>query len=185
MIEIERKALLIKECFNNIKLELGSCKTFVQTNHYFDTKHDDFKNNDLALRIRVKDDSCKYTIKHKQYDGKNHYYIEVSDYLSREEVEETLNSGVIKSRKIVDYLEKLNISFDSVINIVSMTTYRNVYKFDEYTLFLDHTVMPNHEDYELEIEASSHQLCDKYFKYYANKYSLIENTKTKLARALT
>ncbi len=181
-VEIEKKAMLSKSDFDKLK-DLYDYKSITQTNYYFDDKSCNLHKNRIALRVREKQSSIKFTLKDKRSQKSNHHCIEVSSYISKEMLNEFLKTGIINSCDISDYLYDVN--YEKLELITKFETKRLVKEFDDYKLFLDHTVFDNKEDYELEIESHSLEICTKVFEEYCSKYDLVETTNTKLYRALS
>lgn len=181
-IEIERKALLTKEIYDKFCNGVES-KKFTQENFYFDCNNI-LKDNEVALRIRVKNDSYKFTIKDKKYDDGNHYYIEVDQRIDKQIFNLFLETGILPDGEIKNYFNENSLLVEKFSLLTKITTHRIVKEFDDYTLFLDHNEFDSFSDYELEIEAINFEVCNNVFTTICGDYNLEENTATKLYRAL-
>ncbi len=180
-IEIEKKALIDKALYNQLK-SLFATDSFSQVNYYFDDEMQTLKTNHIALRVREKQDVIKFTIKDKRSQSSVNHCIEVSDVISKDDLHEVIKHGVINSTVINDYLS--DVDFSKLTLRAKFTTNRIVKHFDDYKIFLDHTIFNNHEDYELEVEATSLEKCEEVFAELCSKYNLQESLETKLFRAL-
>ncbi len=180
-IEIEKKSLISKELYDQLK-SLFDAESFSQVNYYFDDDNHTLKTNNIALRVREKKDVIKFTIKDKRAQSSVNHCIEVSDLIYKEDLNEIINNGVINSTLINGYLS--DVGFSKLKLIAKFTTHRIVKRFDDYKIFLDHTIFNNHEDYELEVEASNITKCSEVFAELCSKYDLQESLETKLFRAI-
>lgn len=183
-VEIEFKSLLTKEMFDSICKDHEFAESFTQTNHYFDTESEILKNNNMALRIREKSNCTKLTIKHK-IESDPDYYVEITDFIGVCEKNDILHNRKVVSKVILDYLEENNVELVKLTKYNMFITNRNICHFEDHILFLDETTYHNGtKDYELEVEALTHDLCEKYFNEYSNKYNLTKNTLHKIERAI-
>ncbi len=177
--EIEIKSMLDKSTYEELLKQLER-NEFSQINHYFDSEDFSLKSQNMALRVREKDGNYKLTLKVKKDAILTH---EISDVLDREQFCELLNNRYVNTENVANYLQDCNLGSLKLVNIISFETIRNVVEFKDYKLFLDHTIYDNSEDFELEIEAKSVEVCKQTFAFYAKKYNLTRNYVTKIARA--
>lgn len=184
-IEIEFKALVSKELFDIILSENKVSEQYSHINHYFDTEDEVLNSYNMALRIREKDHCNQITIKHKVEEKDKYYYIEVSDFLGKCELDRVLEENIIESEVILDYLMDHNINLSKVTNYNVFTTNRTVCKYDDHILFLDENIYANgNVDYELEVESLTYEECERSFNYYLRKYNLERNFMHKIERAI-
>lgn len=183
-LEIEYKALMTKELFEEVHSNSDIAEQFSQVNHYFDTKDEVLKNNNMAIRIRKKENSIKLTLKHK-IQGDNSSYTEVTDFINESEMKSIIDDRVIKSDIINGYLEENSIKLTELVNYNIFTTNRSICYNEDHVLFLDETTYANGTtDYELEIEAKTIELCEDSFNRYLNKYNLKRSMVHKIERAI-
>lgn len=183
-IEIEFKALLNKNTYEELLKSISDAVTFKQVNHYFDTEDEILRRNKMALRVRVKDTCIKMTVK-SLIDEEKALYNEISDFLGNCEVKRVLNNKVIESDIIIEYLKEQGIHATQFPKSNVFTTHRTVCQFDDHTLFLDETIYENGiTDYELEIESENYEDCKKSFHNYAQKYDLEHSMTHKIERAI-
>lgn len=178
-IEIEFKNVLTRKQYENLRSSFD-VDTFSHISYYFDFNNI-LKEHQIALRVRVKDNSYRLTIKH-QFD--KHIY-ELKDDISFEEFE-SLKNGYLVNDLLNKYLISQNIIIDKYELIAVFTTNRSIFYIDDYKIFLDETIFSNNEvDYELEIECCSYDDGLKFFELFLKKYNInkIQSNK-KIARAL-
>lgn len=185
-IEIEFKAILSETLFNKIKNDINTFKEISYTSHYFDSKDDVLKKNNMALRIRKSNESNKMTIKHKIIENDNKYYfIEISDFLGMCETTKFIDGNIIVSKDIKDYFDRHEIDTSDFSKHNVFNTNRYIYDAGNYILFLDENFYENGVvDYELEIECITFEECEEIFNYYQKKYNLTRNHKHKIERAI-
>lgn len=183
-IEIEFKALLTKDVYEEILSNACDVEKFKQVNHYFETENDTLKNNKMALRVRVKDSCNKITVKCLM-DSDKVLYNEVSDFLGLCETRNMIENRTIESKIIIDYLNENGIEDVHFPKYNVFTTNRAVCHYDNHVLFLDETIYENGEvDYELEIESENYEDCKNSFFNYAQKYNLENSNVHKIERAI-
>lgn len=139
-IEREFKSEISKDEYSKLleKYQLAD-KTFVQTNYYFDTLDDYFKDNDKTLRIRKKVDSIKLTLKEKIADGSS----EKSIIIDNNTLNEYINNGFIASM----------FGFELKVNLIGkLQTTRAKFSYLNGVVFLDKNDYYQKEDYEIEFE---------------------------------
>lgn len=182
--EIEYKALLSKELYEEILNKSDISEQFSQTNHYFDTKDEILKNNNMALRIRKKENSIKLTVKHK-IQGINASYTEVTDFLDDSRMKNIIDNRVIESSVVLGYLAQNNVELTELVNYNVFTTNRAICYNTDHVLFLDETTYANGvNDYELEVEAKTVKLCESSFSKYLAQYGLKRSEVHKIERAI-
>ncbi len=182
--EIEYKALLSKELYDEILSKSDVSEQFSQTNHYLDTKDEILKNNNMALRIRKKENSIKLTLKHK-IQGSNASYTEITDFLDDSQMKDIIDNRVIESNVILGYLNQNNVELTELVNYNVFTTNRVICYNADHVLFLDETTYANGvTDYELEIEAKTIELCESSFNKYLEQYGLKRSKVHKIERAI-
>lgn len=184
-IEIEFKALLTKELYDKILSEVSEYEQSSHVNHYFDTEDELLKENNMALRIRIKDHCNQLTIKRRVEDENSEYYEEISDFLGACETRRLIEEKQLESEVLIEYLNENNVEETKFSNYNVFTTNRIFCKLDGHTLFLDETTFANGVvDYELEVEAKSYEECENHFDFYKNKYNLERSFKHKIERAV-
>lgn len=184
-IEIEFKALLTDDLYEKLINDHTANEELTYVSHYFDTEDDVLKNNNMALRIRVKENCNKLTLKHQIKEDEDAYYVEVSDFLGICETRDAIDKKIIVSSVLQEYLNDFDISLDTLSKYNSFTTKRIICNFDDHILFLDKTSYANGAvDYELEIESLTYDECKMNFDLYSNKYNLERNFIHKIERAI-
>ena len=144
IIMIENEFKLMLDCGQYEKLlTVYKFKTFVQTNHYYDT--DDLSMSAKSVTIRVRDLDDKHFLQMKLPTGKSYSRIELSTEIP--DVPEN-----IPSEKLSSLLNSSAFDFPDVKLLGALKTTRNVYKFDGGEVDLDKSEYFGKIDYEAEIE---------------------------------
>ena len=154
-IERELKTLLSKAEYEKLYtyFNLQNQPKIIQSNYYYDTADEIFKQNNSALRLRVFDNgSSEWTIKERVSELES---IELTQF-NREkviDVPQALNEDIIYSADIQEFIASRNIVWTDIKRTMSLITER--YNIDvPYGLYaLDYTQYPQAEDYELELES--------------------------------
>lgn len=145
-IEIEFKSMINNEEYDRL-INMFDLKDniFHQVNYYFDS--DDFylRNNKMALRIRNKGNSFKFTMKTPFEGGIR----EDSILLSRDEALYYIDNGL--------NLKEL-YGIDVFVNVKAcLETYRAITPYKDGKLFLDKAIYANKVDYEIEYEVDERE----------------------------
>ncbi|MFC4320630.1 CYTH domain-containing protein [Litchfieldia salsa] len=149
-LEIEYKNILTSQEFNHIKnfFNIQNSHFIEQENHYFDTKDFTLKNNQSALRIRVKADRHTLTLKQPQPVG----LLETHEPLTTKQVSSLLSGESKIEGKIYSILQEMGINPELLQYFGSLKTSRAEIPYKNGVLVLDHSFYLNVEDYELEYE---------------------------------
>lgn len=158
----------------------------VQTNYYFDTPNQTFKNHHSALRIRQTENDLVLTAKIKI----DNHHQEIHYSLSPAELQQALESKQIKlpenfRNQLSDF--GINDSLEDIQIITQFTTKRSEMKLDESILFFDQVTFSGegHKDYELEVEAPSKEKAEMILKNILEAYEVpYHPSRPKIARAL-
>ena len=110
-------------------------KAYVQENYYFDTPDFDLKNQDITIRIRIKDWSIHLTKKEKGENLTN----EDTKNLSKDEANNLINNGMAFKGYHIE-------------NVASLKTTRAKTPYLDGVLFFDKNEYYNNVDYEIEYE---------------------------------
>lgn len=187
-LEIEFKNMLTKKEYLKIKSKEFSTSSdnnhvINQSNHYFDTKNQDLKSHDSALRIRKTDSFNELTLKSPSQG----FLLETNVSLRDNEYSEILEA---KQIKLSDYLSGLDfeeISKDSVVYLFNhFETKRFEKQVGAHLIVLDQTTYQNEEiDYELEVESMDAVKGKEFFVSFLSKNSIpFRPAKPKIARAV-
>lgn len=187
-IEIEVKVLLEEEQYNSLinYLHLERYKKTKQTNHYIDTVNRELKADDLALRVREKDDFV-LTLKTPLSEG----LLEKNQNLTWRDYADLEDNLVFPQGEIKTFLEICGIKVRDLKVLASLTTYRIELELDDNTvLCLDENYYGeknSKKDYELEIESNSISNAEEWAKKILKEINVTEfkfNTLSKQARAI-
>lgn len=176
--EIEFKNLLTKEEFimltDFFHIEPKHFQT--QTNYYFDTQDQYFKNNHMGFRLRVMKNRNELTLKSPV---KKHVMNEQTILVTDEQRDLIINQSVFPSILFIDEL----IASKSLSCFGSIETNRAQLKLEEGILFLDHSSYSHTEDYEVEFESGDVEKGQKFFHELLKKHQIpLRSTDKKIAR---
>lgn len=179
-VEIEFKNLLTKSEYDRLNHSYPfPTQAVEQINHYFETPDFQLKKNGSALRIREKKDGFVLTLKEPHDEG----LLETHDPLTKQEMESWLKNQPLAKENVYHQLETLGISFEDLKYYGSLKTFRKEVELDEILLVLDHSMYNNHEDYELELEASDKVSGERVFLEILEKHSIpVRKTPNKIER---
>lgn len=183
--EFEAKALVSETDFYKLlrHYPTHAKATFKQTNYYFDTTDHRFKNQHSALRIRQKEQTTELTAKIKTAD----HHQELTLPLTAAEFENILTARTLTlPHTFKKKLAHLGHTIDKpVIKMTEFTTYRSEFAMEHSILFFDHTQFQDHEDFEIEVEATSTQKAVDLLHLILKTYDVsFTPSRPKIARAL-
>lgn len=185
-IERELKTLLNKEeyqkLFTYFALEKESY--IAQSNYYYDTVDELFKQNNAALRLRIfGNGQSEWTIKVRVSELES---IELTQFNTEpiEDIPTSLNKDIISAKDLQDFIAKHHINWSDIQQTMALSTKR--YQIDvDYGLYaLDHTQYREQEDYELELESNNIANALVQFNSILKQFDITyQQAETKLARA--
>lgn len=183
--EMEVKNLLTKTEFQLLCENFGITEDQFtwQTNIYYDTPEFSIRKKQASLRTREKNDSFELTLKQKADIGK----WETNQTISRADVERLkewneLPEGEVKSQ-LIQLFSKLPSPIES---FGSLQTKRAEIPYQTGTLFLDHSVYLDKEDFEIEIEGESMEEVESLLHALLSQYDIPKRkTKSKIKRFFT
>lgn len=182
-IEIEYKVLLSEQQFKQLASELPfPAKPITQINYYFETVDFKLKSVKSALRIRKKQDRYVLTLKEPFENA----ILETHDFLSEAEFEQWINRQPCAKQHTSKQLKQLGVTVDELVYYGALQTDRKTYIVDDVTYVLDKSYYNNIIDYELEIEAMTHDIGKKAIDQLINQFNLSAiNQTTKIERFFT
>lgn len=176
--EIEFKNLLTKQEFELLVsfFQVDQKDFRSQTNYYFDTQDNFFKDNGMGFRLRVLRDQNELTLKQPI---EKHVMEENTVHVSDQERDAIINQTAFPS---IPFLEQFNLlSPFKCIGILQ--TNRVQIPFKSGTLFLDHSIYSQIEDFEIEYESSDVKYGEKVFNDLLVSHNIpIRHTDKKIAR---
>ncbi|TCP22321.1 adenylate cyclase [Scopulibacillus darangshiensis] len=151
-IEIEFKNILKKGEFEKLRTALNMTANHFkrQINYYFDTEDFSIKGNHSALRIRFKNGQYQLTLKQPHPEG----LLETHQHLSESEASLMIKTAKLPAGDVQTLLRRADIPYEDLVFLGQLTTDRAEIPFMSGELVLDHSFYLDHEDYELEFEAS-------------------------------
>lgn len=175
-IERELKILVNKEIFDKLLKKYPFNQEIIQTNTYYDTSDNYIKSQKGAMRIRTIGDKKIFTLKIRK------------DEITHNEYEKEIHVNTIqdiKDDEIENWLHMYNIPKD-VHKIVTFTTQRRTYDFENGQLCADITSYENHMDYEIEYEYTENHDGISFFNEILKPFGIHyeKNCPSKIARAL-
>ena len=154
-IEYEARAMISEEQYLQIINYFAKDKTkksFTNTNTYFDYEDLSLTKNHIVLRSREIDDSnFEITLKIKGDGGD----IEIDDSLTSNELNDLKENCLIKSKVILQELNKLNIDINRLVKVSELKTERIEIQKEDYLIVIDKNHYNGKIDYNVEIESNS------------------------------
>ncbi|WP_225744363.1 CYTH domain-containing protein [Marinilactibacillus sp. Marseille-P9653] len=184
-VEIEYKNLLTELEYEKLikAFEINKAESFTQENIYFDSKEMVLKENQLALRIRIKDDVAEMTLK-SPHEG---HLLETNESLTIERARALVEKTVIyPTGQIADLLASYGIdSMTPLYIIAQLRTQRLEKKVHSCLIVLDKSWYGDQIDYELEIESTTSTEGKQFIKNLLTQYDIPErDTPNKISRAV-
>jgi len=176
--EIEFKNLLTKQEFEFFVtfFQIDQKDFHTQTNYYFDTQDNFFKDNGMGFRLRVLKNQNELTLKRPIEE---HVMEENTVHVSNFEREDIIHKSTFPS---IPFLEQFNL-VTPLLCIGSLQTNRVEIPYKNGTLFLDHSIYSQTEDFEVEYESSDVKYGEKVFRDLLDSQSIpIRHTDKKIAR---
>ncbi|MEI4769688.1 CYTH domain-containing protein [Psychrobacillus sp. FJAT-51614] len=157
--EIEFKNLLTKDEFKLLltHFQIVEDDFYTQTNYYFDTPSNYFKDNKMGFRLRVMPHKNELTLKVPE---KEHIMNETTYLLTDQEKEEILCNLRFPNVPILEQIKNEG----SLTCIGSMQTNRAKKTFENGILFFDHSLYSQTEDFEVEYECNDVENGKKVFQ---------------------
>lgn len=183
-IEIEAKVLLTAEQYDLLVNHLGLDKyrKVRQTNYYIDSKERILKHNDIALRIREKEDFM-LTLKTPLSEG----LLEKNQVISWREYENFERTNAFPTGDIKLFLEMLGFNPNQLEILATLHTERIEMNVEDGLLSLDRNTYSNTTDYEIEVEASSMDRAEEICRKVLGEVGITDfkfNTLSKQNRAM-
>ncbi|WP_185907845.1 CYTH domain-containing protein [Psychrobacillus soli] len=178
--EIEFKNLLTQEEFDTLVtvFRLTSADFQTQTNYYFDTPDNYFKEKKMGFRLRVLPNRNELTLK---TPVQQHVMEEKTVILSNDERDAIIHENRFPT---VSFLEQIKDK-DPLICIGSMQTNRAQIAYNKGVLFFDHSLYSRKEDFEVEYECGDVENGQKVFLQLLQEHHIpIRPTDKKIARLL-
>lgn len=176
--EIEFKNLLTKDEFQQLikHFNIKQSDFQTQTNYYFDTPNQYFKNKKMGFRLRVLPTRNELTLKVPESE---HIMNETTQLLSDIEKNDILNNLCFPS---LPFLQQIK-NEGPLACIGSMQTNRAQINYEKGTLFFDHSIYSQTEDFEVEYESIDVENGRKKFLQLLEVHSIpLRYTDKKIAR---
>jgi len=173
-LEFEKKGLITKVVYEKIiKNNVVSSETF-QTNYYFETSDDYFKNNHSALRVRLTDSYCELTLKIRNNLSNIEYNHPITD-------EAFFN--LINTFKIPDVILPYIDADVTLSKVISFETKRSVINYKDHKIEIDLTNFGAQTDYEIEVEGENMKVATKIFNAFVKDNNIkVSTSRDKIAR---
>lgn len=185
-IERELKTIINKADYDSLfaYFNLEHQPKIIQSNYYYGTADELFKQNNASLRLRVfEDGQSEWTIKQRVNDLES---IELTQFNQNSaiEVPQSLSKSDIQTHDIQNFIDSRDIPWNGIERTMSLTTHR--YNIEvEYGLYaLDFTQYNQAVDYELELESDNIDEALEQFSTLLSHFNITyKQSETKLARA--
>ncbi|ALC86272.1 hypothetical protein AM499_10840 [Bacillus sp. FJAT-22090] len=178
--EIEFKNLLTKDEFEQMlaHFQVDSDDFYTQTNYYFDTSSNYFKEKKMGFRLRVMANKNELTLKVPE---KEHIMNETTYLLTDSEKEEILQNLHFPDIPIINQIKNEG----TLTCIGSMQTNRANKTFENGMLFFDHSLYSQTEDFEVEYECDNVENGKKVFVNLLESLQIpIRSADKKIARLI-
>ena len=182
-LEIETKALISKNDYQNLIKKYKNIKSYCQTNYYIASNELLKKIETYGLRIRRKNKKYQLTLKVKENVGKT----EINQQILQKTYTKLRYFNIFPDGEIAEYLTKNNICNISKLRIIGrMKTTRTDIKFLTSLISIDKSRYNHNIDYEIECEDDDYFTACKNLEDFArqNKINIKKSELTKLARFL-
>lgn len=185
-IERELKTLINKAEYDKLYtyFNLQNQPKIIQSNYYYDTADEIFKQNNAALRLRVFDDGqSEWTIKERVSELES---IELTQFNQDKvtDAPDALNEDIIYSADIQEFIASRNIVWADIKRTMSLTTERYNIEVPYGLYALDYTQYSQAEDYELELESQDIEVALEHFNSLLASVDIsYKQAETKLSRA--
>ncbi|MFO8069062.1 MAG: CYTH domain-containing protein [Alkalibacterium sp.] len=183
-VEIEYKNLLTEAEYMKLKQIFFNDEAIpvTQENYYFDTEDHTLKNNQCALRIRIKGNHAEMTLK-TPFEG---HHTETTIDLDTDNAKKMIASGTFTlPEDLISVLKKENISIDPSVFIIAELKTDRLEVIDPHSIIvLDKSYYSNQQDFELEIESDSKSTGEALFNQILKDNGIpLRPTTNKIARA--
>lgn len=178
--EIEFKNLLTKIEFEQLlnHFHIKPIDFQLQTNYYFDTAGNYFKEKQIGFRLRVLPNQNELTLKVPE---KKHTMNETTLFLTNKERENIIQNSIFPN---VPFLEQIK-NEGPLKCIGNMQTNRAKVAFKDGILFFDHSLYSQTEDFEIEYESIDVKNGQKAFLLLLETLQIpIRQTDKKIARLI-
>lgn len=174
-MEYEAKALIDEKQFEELLKTLPISQVKEQTNVYFETKDEYFKQRNSALRMRSVNDTFKLMLKVREEHGNEEYNFPIT----RQEYSHAVMTGKVDLSKF-----KLPFGLElSSFETITMHTTRYVCIWNHHTIEIDKTEMGLVTDFEIEVEAESMDQANDIMASFCKHFNLrIKKSYPKIAR---
>ena len=158
-LAVEFKTLLSKTEYLKLSKLYGDKQSNLQINYYFDTPRFTLKASEIGLRVR-KRENVDYEITCKRKKG---YVAHVlNEFITKEQFEEFLETGIIPSEAIRKDLEDI-IKGQTVVNYMTLETFRISFPYKSGRLCVDKCKYVDTIDHELIYECNVYEKGKKEF----------------------
>lgn len=173
-LEFEKKGLLKKEDYTKVLANNTINRVIIQTNYYFETKDEYFKNNNSALRVRLTDDTCELTLKVRK---------ELSNIEYNHFIDDVTFFDMVHNFKIPQIIYNYIDERVKINSVIHFETKRSVILFDGHDIEIDETDFGDNIDYEIEVEGENMKIASEIFHGFINANNVeVEKSAPKIAR---
>lgn len=168
-IEIEYNALLTEQQYNRLNDTLPfPNEAITQVNHYFETEDFQLKTKRSAIRIREKANEYILTLKEPYEDA----ILETNTILTERQFRHWIDGKRTAGANVLKQLKALDVHPEALHYYGSLTTERKQFIQNNITYVLDKSFYNGKVDFELEIEAPSHEQGMDTITTLLNKYEI-------------
>lgn len=173
-LELEAKALINETEYKHLLNKYPINETVIQTNYYFETKDEYFKNLHSALRVREKYNKYELTLKIRTPQGS----IEHNFPIEKEIFDSMLQTK--KLPKVIKHLIEDDLFLDQ-LDIIKTT--RSSFDYLDHIVEVDYNDFDVATDFEIEIESDSIKLAKSTMNSLLKENNIpFQKSTTKIAR---
>lgn len=163
IIEIEFKNPVSEKTYTKLLKEYSlENNVFLQTNYYFDSKEFTLEKKHIVLRIRLRANKYKVTLKRGTLQGAIEEHVLISEAKALDMIKNGFNL-----KEFFD--DDLEVSF-----IGKLDNHRVSMPYRDGELFLDKILYFDNIDYEIEYEVDSFEQGEIYFKQFLTEHQIKE-----------
>lgn len=188
-LEIEFKNLLSKDEYQDLfeSYHFSEVKPIIQENYYFDTEDLSLKEQSCSVRIRIVEGQDQAELTLKSPSDNHDHLVETTESIPLAQAQKIIKADqVLLPQSIEDQLNQEGLKVSQLSLITWLKTKRYEKSYQDCLLVLDQSWYGQTSDYELELEAPSHDKGQDLFYTILLNHDIPQRDKVnKVARAFS
>ena len=188
-LEIEFKNLLSKYEYQDLfeSYHFSVVKPIIQENYYFDTEDLSLKEQSCSVRIRIVEGQDQAELTLKSPSDNHDHLVETTESIPLAQAQKIIKADqVLLPQSIEDQLSQEGLKISQLSLITWLKTKRYEKSYQDCLLVLDQSWYGQTSDYELELEAPSHDKGQDLFYTILLNHDIPQRDKVnKVARAFS